>query len=586
MSASSPSSESGSSSDSVPKRKISLLVVQLGGADAVLRSLMAMKAVKHLYPAVSFHVIAHPSASEPLRRVEWVDSVMEIPRVEKGEDALRASALWIEKVILQNYDILANWTPASSRLRMAAIVSSLIPAVVKLGDYLKEDLSIQSADAWTMYRHAWCSSRIEQDIHETDLITTQLLTALQIHAGDGDAEAGPASVTSRYFFKSTASTLPGEWLNRPRGLKWIAFHAGSAPERSGEWIQMVLKRHPDHGVVVIGTHPDLDLDSHPRLIRLGDGLGFDSMVSVLVHCGWIFTGAHPLSDLASLLNLRVFFNAPLMDGGFGLKWTETGPYGNGHVALVSREEWTPETAYATWSYYQNEWFHKSSVTLQGHFDHLGLLSSLEDLRIYRSRIRPPAEGGGVCFEQTAGPMDEFEGWIYRVRGQMARAWFCGWLPEVDAEVAKLSLTPSLVKRIRTLGESVVVLERLSQEGRMAAIHLKNASERTKTGYLMSVDDRAEIEDSGKKLLEVEGLMARVVSVEPELDGLLQWYRQMIHNLSSQTIAGMAKETANAFDLVTEGLDLISAYTKKTLELAKPKAITSTVDCLRPTTLDS
>jgi hypothetical protein len=61
---------------------------------------------------------------------------------------------------------------------------------------------------------------------------------------------------------------------------------------------------------------------------------------------------------------------------------------------------------------------------------------------------------------------------------------------------------------------------------------------------------------------------------------------MIHNLASTTISGMARETADAFDLVTEGLDLISAYTKKTLEQARPKAINPERSPTRVAELDS
>jgi hypothetical protein len=126
----------------------------------------------------------------------------------------------------------------------------------------------------------------------------------------------------------------------------------------------------------------------------------------------------------------------------------------------------------------------------------------------------------------------------------------------------------------------MVVQQLVQQGRATAISLEKLAKNMKAGYLMSVEDRTEIEESGKKLLEIEGLIERVVQVEPELDCLLSWYRQMIHNLESDSLSGMARETAEAFDLVFEGMDLISAYTKKTLELAKPKAVVGPSASLR------
>ncbi|NDF15036.1 hypothetical protein EB061_06900 [bacterium] len=562
------------------RKKLSLLIVQMGGVEEVFRSLMALKAIKHLYPEVAIHVLSRSGVSDPFKRVEWIESVIETPRFKAGEDPVVKVALWIDQVIGQNYEILVNWTPSTARQsRMSAIASTLIPAIVKLGDFVASDmtknshqLTVQSHDAWSMYRRAWAEGPVEQDIHFTDIITTQLLTALQIHAGDPSPEASMLSVTSRYFFKNVQTTVPKAWIERPRGMKWIAVHGPSLPERASEWIQMVLRRHPDYGMVLLGGGGSLQPESNARVVDLGSDIHFDAMISVMTQCGWLLAGPHPIVDLASLLNLRVLY-APLPANlEFSMKWSESGPYGNGHIVVVPGEEWKPEVAYASWSYFQSEWFHKNSITLHGHFENLGLLGELEANQVYKSRIRAVEEGGGVSFELAAGPARDFELWMYRVRGQIARAWFCGWLPSVEREVEKMNLTPSLIKRIRALDDSLEVIGKISQEARDTAQRLEAVAKQTKAGYLMSIEERAEIEEAGKRLLEIEGLMSRVAQVEPELDCMLVWYRQMIHNLRSENIHGMAKETAAAFDLVIEGLDLIAAYTGKTLHLAKPKAV--------------
>ena len=568
------------------RKKLSLLIVQMGGIEDVFRSLMALKAIKHLYPETAIHVLSRNGISDPFKRVEWIDSVTEAPKIKKTDDPVAKTARWIDQIINQNYDILANWTASTSHSRMAALVSTLIPAVVKLGDFVTDDLVIHSADAWSMYRRAWADGGIEQDIHFTDMVTTQLLTALQIHAGDPRPDSGMASVTSRYFFKPVPQTPIKNWVDRPKGLKWIAINAGSSPTRIEEWIEMVLRRHPDYGIVLFGEKGAIDIDVNPRVIELGSDIHFDSTLAVLTQCSWLVSGAHPIVDLASLVNLRVFYHVGPEGREFGLNWTGTGPYGNGHIILSPREEWQPEVAYAAWSYYQSEWFHKNSITVHGHFENLGLLGSLQEAQVYKSRIRPAEEGGGVSYELSAGPVQDFENWIYRVRGQMARAWFCGWLPSVEDEVAKLNLTPELIKQIRSLNESVEVIEKLALEGRMTAISLGKTAEKMRTGYLMSVDDRNEIEELGKKLLEIEGLISRVGQVEPELQCLLKWYQQMIHNLEGTTIPQMSKETVGAFDLVIEGVDLISAYTRKTLEQARPKAVGTTIAPLKTPDLDS
>ena len=215
-----------------------------------------------------------------------------------------------------------------------------------------------------------------------------------------------------------------------------------------------------------------------------------------------------------------------------------------------------------------------------------MAEGLASIQIFKSRIRPAGEGGGVCYEFTAGPARDFEAWIYRVRGQMARAWFCGWLPSIDQEVAKLNLSPDLVKRIRHVNDSVQLIEKLVIQGRNTAIELGNVSQKTKAGYLMSVEERAEIEAYGKKLLEIEELINRVVQVEPELRCLTKWYQQLMHNLEGTSVAQMAKETVHAFDLMGEGIELISAYTRKTLEISKPKAVDSNIRSIRSKDLNS
>jgi hypothetical protein len=108
----------------------------------------------------------------------------------------------------------------------------------------------------------------------------------------------------------------------------------------------------------------------------------------------------------------------------------------------------------------------------------------------------------VYYDRTAGVAREFEQWMYRVRGQMARAWFCGWLPSVEQEVAKLSLNPELVKRIRAVNDSVLILEKLAQEGRQYAHELFQTMKKNRQGYLMSVEERESIEAQGKKILEL------------------------------------------------------------------------------------
>ena len=566
-----------------PRKKISLLVVQLGELEEVFRSLMALKAIKHLYPEVSIHFMSRKETSAPLKKIEWLSGIYETPtlrtqsesEISVHNDPLTKVAGWIDQVIHLQYDLLVNWTFSNTYTRMAAIVTSLIPAYIKFGDYVRNDSSLGAYDAWTMYRSAWLKDTIEQDIHQTDIITTQLLTALQIHVGDPDPSVSTTAVSSRYFFKNSTMMIPAEWANRPKHLKWVAIDLDSVEENAIEFAETLLRRHPDQGIVFLGDSAAAmekgNAIQHERLIPLMNRLDLDQCIHVLSQCQWVMASRSAVVDLASLLNIRVFYVVQ----GFPIhsfKWIEEGPYGNQHVVIQSESQINAIALYGAWSYFASEWFHKGNLKIEAHFENLEISAELQAVQVYKSRIRAPEEGGGVCYEKIVSTPYCFEAWMVRVRGQMARAWFCGWLPSVESEVAKIQLNPELIKRVRSIQESVAVFIKLSQEGKMISKELRVHAEGIQSTYLMKLEDREIIETHGKKLLEVEALMSRVIQVEPELRAVLKWYQQMMSNLQGDTITAMAIETASIFDLVLEGVELISMYAQKTLSLARPKAV--------------
>jgi ADP-heptose:LPS heptosyltransferase len=560
-------------------KKISIAIVQVGSIEESYRALMALKAVKHLYPETEITVITRPEAAVPFQRVDWLTQVVSTPNLKGLADPVPTVARWINQLIGQDsFDILVNWTWSKPQQKLGALLTSLIPALVKYGDSVRTDLSRISLDAWSIYHHAWANEEceVDQDIHPTDIITTQLLTALQIHLGDPNPEAGVVAVTSKYFFKVTASEVPNEWVSRPKGLRWIAIHYQSLGARAEEWIEIVLRRHPDAGIVILNEAVvDFDAGS-PRVMNLSGQMQFDIAVQVLTQCHWLISGPSPLVGLASLLNTRTLqvVQKP------GLKWIEQGPYGNTHLVVQftenQAEEWAPEVVYAYWSHAQSEWFHRGKQTLEEHVAQLGLTAEAAKTRLFKSRIRPAIEGGGVSYEPqsvtTAFEHTPFSQWMFRIRGQMARAWFCGWNPPVEEESKLFQLNPDLLKHIRKQQESIGVLKQVATEGALVARDLQLAGAHVPASYLMSAEDRDGIETLGRKLLELEGLMGRVARVEPSLECFLRMYQGLIGHLRSDDIAGMASETADAFDLIAEGIALLEQYIRRTLELAKPKSV--------------
>ena len=64
------------------KKELSLMVVQLGSEAEVFRSLMALKAIKHLYPEGKLNFMVRKEVSSAAKRVEWLHQVIETPAIE------------------------------------------------------------------------------------------------------------------------------------------------------------------------------------------------------------------------------------------------------------------------------------------------------------------------------------------------------------------------------------------------------------------------------------------------------------------------------------------------------------------------
>jgi hypothetical protein len=167
--------------------------------------------------------------------------------------------------------------------------------------------------------------------------------------------------------------------------------------------------------------------------------------------------------------------------------------------------------------------------------------------------------------------------MFRLRGQVARSWFCGWIPPIEQEIERLRLNPELIRRIRQVRESLTLIEQVTDQGKTVSKELGAVATRIRNPRIMSADDREAIDAHGKKLLEIEALISRVVNVERELRAFLVWYQHLMHNLNGDTLVEMANETHHAFDLMGEGIHLVNACVNRALEKAKPKAITISED---------
>ncbi|MCC7442423.1 MAG: hypothetical protein IT285_12375, partial [Bdellovibrionales bacterium] len=346
-----------------------------------------------------------------------------------------------------------------------------MPALVKLGYGRRQGGVMGCMDGWSMYLQGVVLGGLPQDIHVIDVLTTQLLTALQIHLGD-PADAGATAVTSKDFFTVEISDSQRFWSRYDSGQRWVAVQLGGpsgwAASEWSEFIGGIVGRHSNTSVVILGTDAErplarsvlelLDSECRARVLSLAGETDFDLWASVMSLCQWLVSSERASIHLASVLGTRV-----LQLAHDPSRWAEWGPYGNGHYALspaAGSREIPPRVAGAVWTYAHGEWAHQRAIPLAKHLERMGCAAEASTMQVHRTRIRPGEEGGGVVFEpllpRSLGPSE----WFARVMGHVARHWYCGWTPPVGQELVRAGFDQELVRHLRTLRESVQVMERV------------------------------------------------------------------------------------------------------------------------------
>jgi ADP-heptose:LPS heptosyltransferase len=591
-------------------KKTRLLVIQLARLGDTLQSLMALRAAQQLYPQLEIHMVVRESYAAAVKRVPWLSGVhllptraligpvMEGARTEK--QSLGDLARWLSPLADEPWDYLVNWSYSQS----SSWLTGLLPARVKLGYSRTRELGFAAVDGWSHYLQGIVQGDVPQNIHLTDVLTTQLLTALQIHEGD-PADVGNAPVTSKAFFSLDVSPGESGWTWRDSSRKWIGVQLGAghpskawSPESWARVARYILTRHPECGLVLLGGKDDeararrfmtalgSDIPASRQILSLVGKSDFDLWATAVGQCQWILGGDTAVIHLASVLGTRV------LNVSVGpVRWAETGPYGNGHYVLTSaeacagcaaremkvaahtcREALTPEAVYGVWSYAAGEWAHRRQATLEAHFEQLGWLAELPRVSALRSRIRATEDGGGVVYEPLVRrPMAEAE-WIAVVTGHVARAWYCGWVPPVGHEIPRDRVSPALVQSLRRLRESASVLAKICDEGRRTASELREKGAKLRSEKIMRIGDRAAIKELGKRILELDKLIERIGATHPALKGLSQMSKVLMHNLKGDHLTDLGQESEDSYRQLAQGVAILEDWAKHTLELARPVAL--------------
>jgi ADP-heptose:LPS heptosyltransferase len=579
------------------KKPIRCLVIQFARLGDTIQSLMALRAAKQLYPNLEIHFVARERFAEAVKRVSWIQKVIPFPTEailggvlngrKTDREALGDLARWIGPLVKEPWDMVVNWSYSEA----SSYLAGLVPSKVKLGYSRRKDTEFCSLDGWSHYMQAIVQGGVEQNIHVTDILTTQILTALQIHFGE-PANDGNSPVTSKSFFTLETTSQTGnelEWQWRDVSKKWIGIQIGGkwTADSWAKLIHLILTKSPGHSVVLLGepedskkAHDITSILSHllskdpvtsKLLLSVVGQTGFDLWSSVIGNCQWLFATDSAAIHLASVLGTRVLHVASHP------RWTETGPYGNGHYVLAAPEnkspaEVSPEVVYAAWSYAATEWSHRRQLNLEEHFQQLGMSTLFNTAKIFRSKIRGTQEGGGVFYEPLSGNSFTEKDWMGMVVGHIARAWYCGWVPPIGQELRRERLGPVLVQKLRELDDSCSVLTQIYNEATVTALALNKKSSQLKSEKVMGLKDRSEIHELSQKLQDLELLVKRLGNTQPTLQAFLHMSKVLMHNLRGEALSELGRETAACYRQLNEGVAILREWLQFSLKLAKPVVV--------------
>ena len=212
------------------------------------------------------------------------------------------------------------------------------------------------------------------------------------------------------------------------------------------------------------------------------------------------------------------------------------------------------------------------TSIETHFSNLGWSPELESVQILRSKIRNTADGGGVVYDPIIRRPLVMEDWTAMVMGHIARAWYCGWVPGIGHELSREMISPALIKKLREIDESSVVLSKICEEAGKTATQLNHRSAALRSDKVMGVHDREELREYGKKLMELDALVERLGQTHSPLQPFSHMSKVLMHNMRGNQLSDLGKESADSYRQIGDGVKILRDWVKHTLGLAKPVAI--------------
>lgn len=603
------------------------LIIQLGRLGDSIQNLMALRAAKQLYPQLEISILVREKFSSAVTRVPWIKNVYILPTekfispILKNEQTLDTClpevTNWFKTLNIQPWDILINWTFSET----SSFLATAIPAKVKLGFTRRTPCDFATvADGWSQFVQAVVQSDVPQNIHLIDILTTQLLTALQIHLGD-PSESNNSAVNSKNFFSLPISSSNFDKYLGDYSKKWLAIQLGSSKEEShwdakkwAELAQYILSRHTRCGIFLLGSKDDIESEkTFFREMAAFDGLSqsivslvgqtdFDLWTTILSRCQWLFSADTAAIQIASVLGTRV------LNVSCGLsRFHENGPYGNGHYVVTSSKpceacetiplrshgqiqqkghscshDISAESVYAIWAYSCQDWSTQRTNSLEDHFYFLNWDSELDKICIYRTQIRNTMDGGGVAYLPVIKKSIQLREWTSMAMGYIARSWYCGWLPPIGQELNRETLAPALIQSLREMEESVELLLKVCKKAIQISQNIQQKCASLRSQKIMRIRDREELQEMGNGLRELENLIDRLANTHRPLLAFSQVCKVQMHNLKGIDLIDLSQETTECYIQLHEGSLLFQDWIKYTLTLIKPIPVhNSKLSFLRP-----
>ncbi|MCC7440222.1 MAG: hypothetical protein IT285_01230 [Bdellovibrionales bacterium] len=140
------------------------------------------------------------------------------------------------------------------------------------------------------------------------------------------------------------------------------------------------------------------------------------------------------------------------------------------------------------------------------------------------------------------------------------------------ELVRAGFDQELVRHLRTLRESVQVMERVLGKATGIAGKLAQRSAKLRSDRLMGLEERREIEALGRDLAEVDSMIERLGQIHEPLRAFSRMSKVLMHNLEGERIAEIARDSADSYRQLHEGSRILSEWLDHSLKLVRPMVV--------------